>query len=86
MFILTERDEILNLALYRGINVRSSQNKYRIEAYLNKTGGFPGIDLEIIAVFDKQEDALKALKDLASAIKEGEPLWNVQDCKKRMKI
>lgn len=86
MFILTERNEILNLAFYQGINVSSYQNKYRLEAYKNKTGGFPGIDLEVIAVFGKQEEALQALDDLALAIKESEQLWNVKDCKKRIKI
>ena len=82
MFILTERDEIINLASYRGINIGNYQNKYRIEAYLNKTGGFPGIDLEVVAVFEDKEKALNALRDLASAIKKGETLWDVSEYKK----
>ena len=83
MFIVTERDnEILNLAHFRGIQIYPDRNKHRLDAYINKTGGYPRVDLEIIAIFDKQEEALNALRDLTSAIKEGKPLWDVNEYKK----
>ena len=82
MFIVTEKDnEILNLAHFRGIQIYPTENKYRLDAYINKTGGYPRVDLEIIAVFDKQEEALNAIRDLASAIKEDKPLWDVNEYK-----
>ena len=76
MFVLTENNEILNLASFRGINIGVHQNMYRLEAYMNKTGGFPGIDLEIIAIFDDEEKAQTALRDLATAISAAEQLWD----------
>lgn len=83
MFIVTENDnEILNLAHYRGIQLYPAQNKIRLDAYINKTGGYPRVDLEVIAVFDNQEKALNAIRDLASAIKKGEDLWDVNEYKK----
>ena len=83
MFILAENDEILNITQYRGINIGTHQNKYRLEAYLNKTGGFRGIDLEVIATFDNKEDALNAISDLASAINEGKQFWNANEFKSK---
>ena len=81
MFILAENDEILNITHYRGINIGTHQNKYRLEAYLNKTGGFRGIDLEVIATFDNKEEALNAISDLVLAINEGKPLWDANEYK-----
>ena len=87
MFIITENDnEILNLAHYRGIQIYPAQNKYRLDAYINKTGGFPGIDLEVIAVFADKREALNAIHDLGLAIKRADTLWDVNDYKKRVNM
>lgn len=87
MFIITEtNNEILNLAHYRGIQINRAGGKYRLDAYVNKTGGFPGIDLEVIAVFADEKQALNAIYDLGLAIKNGKSLWDVNDYKKRVNI
>ena len=76
MFIITENDnEILNLAHYRGIQIYPDRGKFRLDAYINKTGGYPRVDLEVIAVFNDKEKALDAIRDLGSAIKKGNSLW-----------
>ena len=87
MFIIIENNnEILNLAHYRGIQIYPDQGKFRLDAYMNKTGGYSGVDLEVIAVFNDQEKALDAIRDLGLAIKRGDSLWDVNDYKKRMKV
>ena len=71
MFVMTESGKMINLAHHRTITVRkSSKGIFRIVAYIDKTGGMQqdGGDLDVIASFDNEDQAKRALALLSNEI------------------
>ena len=78
MFVLTKNEKnqrILNLAKYRSIAVVDQiasgiRGHYYLVAYIDKTGGHQQnrVDLDVIAEFEDEAEAYKALNALAGEI------------------
>ena len=80
MFVMTEKNEVINLAQHRCIRVRKANdgNKHLIVAYTDKTQGpqIDGIDLNILATFNEEIEAKYSYCNLYSTIEAGRSTWN----------
>ena len=71
MFVMTESGKMINLARHRIITIReSSQGIFRIVAYIDSALGMQqdGGDMDVIASFDNEGQAKRALRLLSNQI------------------
>lgn len=76
MFVMTEKNEMVNLGNWEGVKIDKTLGKYSILAFNDYVIGQQSRDIVLVS-FDKQEDAEKAYDDLFDALLSGETAFRI---------